>query len=126
MRYLWLLILFTACTDSGSYGNKVGGGEFSVFFPDAKDEGVATDIANYWKENDLLSGNKQDLQLISSGNNYVLKLIAKEPDNVVNMPYAEQKLLYGLRDSLLGLVCDSCNLSIEICDNKFEPKYRIE
>ena len=120
---LFLLIL-TACT--GGYGNKVGGGDFSVFFPDGKDEGVAIEIARYWKENDLITDKKQDIQLVSSGKDFALRLIAQDPDNLQNMPYSEQKLLYGLRDSLQRFVCDTCNLVIELCDDKFEPKYRIE
>lgn len=121
---LLLLMMVTAC--GNDYGHSVSGDNFVVYFTDDRDGKMAEEIAFFWKNNDLLTGKDQALQLIRSDESHVLKLIANNPEDSSALNFEEHKLLLQLRDSLRSSVCDNCDLVLEICDNKFATKYRIE
>lgn len=112
--------ILLAC--SSGYGNMVQGGELTVYFPNSEDEQLATDIANYWRENDLLTGKPQDLQILKMEGGYQLLIIESEKDN--ELSFMDRKLLLGLQDSLRNKL-NINNLEIAIANNKFQVVHSI-
>tara|TARA_R110002072_G_scaffold302097_2_gene483838 strand:- start:23617 stop:24015 length:399 start_codon:yes stop_codon:yes gene_type:complete len=122
-------ILLTSC--SSDNGHQIVGDQLTVYFDNAEDETLAEKIAFYWKDNDLLTGEKQDLKIIRADDEYVLKIIASNPKQTANMPFEELKLLLELESDLnlnIQKVGKRANYPIEIviCDNQFEPIYNID
>lgn len=113
--------LLIAC--SSGHGNMVQGGELTVYFPNVEDEQLATDIANYWKENDLLTDKPQDLQILRIEDGYQLLVIENEKND--DITFSERKLLLGLQDSLRNRL-NINNLEIAIANNKFQVVHKID
>lgn len=108
-------LMLLSCT-SGK-GNVVKGGELSVYFIETEDEELATQIANFWKDNELLTGKPQDLQLLRIEDGYQLLIIESEVGSEIN--FIERKLLSELQDSLMNTL-DLKNLELAIANSKFE------
>ena len=125
MKYAFfiLLSLFILSCDS-DYGNKVVGGKFTVYFTDVKDQELAEEIAVYFKENELITSQKQDLQLVRLKKKLQLRMIANQPKAIVNMSFEERKLLTELQTSLYEEVVKS-PFDLVICDDKFEPIFNL-
>lgn len=115
------LLLFTSC--SGDYGNKIIGGELSVFFVNAEDEQLAVDLAKYFKNRNLLSGQKQDVQLVREKDVHIVKVIAVDPKEAKSMPLNERKLLLELQKELQDSVFTENSVELVVCNEKFEPIY---
>ena len=113
--------MFTSC--SGDYGNKIIGEELSVFFVNSEDEQLAVDLAKYLKSRKLLSGNKQDVQLIRKGEGHIVKVIAVDPKDAKNMPLNERMLLLELQKELQDSVFTNNSVELMVCNEKFEPIY---
>ncbi len=109
---------------SGGYGHKVVGGDFTVYYTAASDEQLATQIAHYWKEKNLISSQKQDLQLVKYEDGYELKLITNEPILNNEIPFEERRLLLELQKNLQNSIVKS-PLEIVLCDSNFKPVYNI-
>lgn len=116
-----LIVLFTAC--SGDYRHNVVGDNLTVYFTDKKEETLAEKVALFWRDNKLISGEKQDLQITRTGKIVELKMIANHPESVKNMPFEERKLLADLEREL-QIELKEPTLQLVICTNKFEPIYR--
>jgi len=62
--------------------------------------------------------------LVQYQDGYELRLIARNPDRVKQMPFNERKLLIDLQKELM----DSLNLNglqLVLCNSKFEPIFNI-
>ncbi|MCH2230128.1 MAG: hypothetical protein MK105_07265 [Crocinitomicaceae bacterium] len=121
-----LILLFALLLAScgNDFGSKVVGGNLSVYYVDSSDKLKAEALAMYWRENDLISGEQQDLQLVNFEDGYELRIIAKTPKGVKKMPFNERKLL----STLQGVLRDSIpldGLEIVLCDSNFKPIYNI-
>lgn len=126
LKYFYILLLFfffSGC--SSEVENRVTGDNLTVYFPDVKNEALAEKVAMYWKENDLITGKDQDIQLVNSKAGYQLNLIQTEAFKNEPVNFQEQKLLSILRDSLQNNIFKT-SLTIAICDNKFAPIYTVE
>ncbi len=117
-----LVALLLACT-SGQ-GNRVVGDKLSVYFDRLEDEKIAEDVALYWKENDFITGNQQDLKIINGKDKVQLLLIEKDIFKSEDFPFSERRLLNDLRNDLQEKIFHK-KLEIIICNEKFEPKYII-
>lgn len=119
-----LLVFFLLSSCGNEMGNKVVGGNLSVYYLVSSDKDKAESIARYWKNNDFITTQKQDLQLVQYQDGYELRLIARNPDRVKQMPFNERKLLIDLQKELM----DSLNLNglqLVLCNSKFEPIFNI-
>lgn len=121
---LLLVMILPGCV--GEEKNQVRTGSLTVYFADQKDEALATDLAYYWREQHLLSGRKQDLELVNKGEKgYAVLMIANDPREAKNIPFEERMLLSQLRKDLETAVFDSTTVELTICNNKFKPIFTI-
>lgn len=118
-------LLFLTLSCGSDFGNKVVGGNFTVYFTDVKDQELAEKIAVYFKENDLISSQKQDVQLVRENKTIQLRLISSSTDNIKSMPFEERKLLVALKYNLQKEVFKK-QFDLVICNDKFEPIYTID
>ena len=120
--FFFFLLILTAC--SSNTENRVNGDNLTVYFPNVKNQNLAEKVAVYWKNNDLITGANQDLQLINTEKGYQLNLIQSDlfKDEPIN--FEDQKLLSILRDSLENKIFNT-NFTIAICNNKFVPIYKV-
>lgn len=117
-------IALVSCTSD--YGNRVEGDNFTIYFPNPDDEGMAAQVARYWKDHGLLTGEKQDIQLLSKEGDYQLLLIAEDKDKMKVMPIEEQMLLSELQKDLQKeLGNDNAFFEIVICNAQFEPIFNM-
>ena len=122
LSLFFALFLLTAC--GSDYGNEVRGGNLTVYFLNADDQQLAEKIARFWKENELLTDKKQDLQLTKTGDWYALHIIANEPKIVKDMPFDERRILLGLQSELQSELGVN-NFQLIVCNSSFEPIYNI-
>lgn len=115
------ILIFTSCT--GDYGSKVIGENLTVYFQDNRDEAKATDLAKYLKKRKLLSGEKQDVQLVRIEDKYLVKVIANDIENAKKMPFDERSLLLNLQKELQDSVFSKTIVKLVICNNEFETIY---
>lgn len=107
---------------SKGFGHKVMGGDFSVYFEDSRHEKLAEELAFFWKENGLMTGDNQDLQISSENDIFILKLISNDSNSEVS--FKERKTLLKLQEILQEEIFKS-QLELEICNGKFETIYKI-
>lgn len=118
---LILILIFTSC-EGNSY-HKVSGGEFNVCFSDQNNLSIATDLAQYWKDNDLITEDKQDIGLFREEGLWIVKLIAVDPK--VEMTFSERRLLTEFQKELSEKVFKGAPVAVQISNNKFETLYDI-
>ncbi|MCH2225351.1 MAG: hypothetical protein MK066_11340 [Crocinitomicaceae bacterium] len=119
------LLICVGCESNPRH--QVTGGELSVFFYDAKHEKLATEVAQFWKDKELVTGNPQDLELLSDGvKGYSLGMIQSKKGNPAKMPFNELKLLLDLRNELDTTIFKGLNFDLVICNIQFEPIYVVK
>lgn len=116
------VLLLSAC--GADYGHRVVGDNLTVYFADTKDQDLAENVAVFWRNKDLMTTNKQDLQLVRKPDLYELRIIANEPKKVKDMPFEERKLLLELQNELADSLFKK-PLQLVICNANFEPVYNI-
>lgn len=102
------------------------GGELTVYYFDQSEAETAKNVAFFWKENQLLTGKKQDLQVRKDKDRYTVSMIAKEPTKVNEMPIDEVQLLAQLKKKLYTEVFNEQAFTLEICNSRFETVYTVE
>lgn len=120
-KYTFLLLLITLFSCTEEQGNKVTGGNLAVYYVDVKDEALAEDLALFWKNNDLLTEEQQDIQISRHKKGYHVSLIAREPKKVKDMSFSEQKALFDLQEMIRDSVFKEKNVDLIISDNQFKP-----
>lgn len=125
MKYLLIsvvvFLLATAC--SRDQFHRVSGGSFSVHFAQAGHEKIAERLAVFWKESDLLTGQKQDIGLFRESGSWEVRLISPDPESQIN--FNERKLLMDLQSKLESDVFENKPVRIVISNDRFEPVYDI-
>lgn len=116
-----LLFLLMSCADD--FGHKVVGDKLTIYFIDETDEDKATDLALYMKKRDLLTGEQQDMQLVTEDKVVFVKLIAMEPEEVKNIPVSERSVLLDFQKELSDSVFNGQSVNLLICDRDFNPIY---
>ena len=129
MKYTNFLFIVTffmlfSCMDDGRH--KVIGDQLTVYFFDAKDESLATDLAKYWKDNQFITGKKQDLQIAQRDGSFIVSIIASQPKEIGEMTFNERLLLIDLEKDLQKSVFKGKNTELEICNAKFERIYEVD
>lgn len=129
MKYLYLslsvvLILLVASCQSDS-DNKAIGGELTVHYENKKHQKLAETIVIFWKENDLITGKKQDLELKKVNKLFRLSMIANDTSLIDMMPFREKRLFNELKNKLWKEVFNEKNFELIISDEKFKPLYTV-
>lgn len=106
--------------------NKFVGGELTVYYFDQSEAEIAKKIAFFWKENDLLTGESQDLQVRKDKDRFTVSMIAKDPKLIDKMTIDEVQLLAQLKKKLYVEVFEEEAFTLEICNNRFEAIYTVE
>lgn len=125
MKFIFFILPSILLFSCGSeHGNKVVGDQFTVYFTDSKDQEVAEKLAIYFRENELIASQKQDVQLVRLKKKLQLRMIATLPNEVKNMSFEERKLLTDLQTSLYNEVIKA-PFELVICNDEFEPIYNL-
>lgn len=119
---LFLVLLLFASCEGNSY-HQIKGGEFTVNYSDQGITEQATELAKYWKENDLIVEGKQDIALFFNDGIWIVKLIANDPKE--ELTFEERKLFIELENDLSERVFNGNPVSIQISNKKFETIYEI-
>ena len=123
--FVGVVVLLSSCNADKRHRHI--GGELTVYYFDQSEADVAKKVAFFWKENDLLTGKKQDLQVRKEKNGYTVSMIAKEPKKVAkDMPISEAMLLAQLKKKLYTDVFNNEAFTLEICNSRFETVYTVE
>ena len=117
-----VLVLFSCQQD---YGNKLESNELDVYFTRAKDEAKAREIGRYWKEEGFLSTTKQSIQLDYQGDSYILKLIAKDTNELKNISFDERNTLLQLQNAIQKKIFPTENFQLVLCNPTFTTRYNI-
>jgi len=123
--FILFIAIFSLQSCVGDDRNKVMGDELTVYFVQTSDEALAGDVAKYWKDNDFLTGQPQDLELDRDENGFVLRMIASETLNVDQISFEESQMLKKLEDDLKAEVFSNKPLKLEVCNKKFERIYDV-
>lgn len=128
-RMLLLLAVMSLFILVGCNSDKrkfVKGGELTVYYFDESEAETAKSIAFFWKDNGLLTGKKQDLQVRKDKKRYTVSMIAVEPKKMDEMPIDEVRLLAQLKKKLYVEVFKEEAFTLEICNSSFEAIYTVE
>ena len=107
------------------HGNRVEGGDLTVYFDRDGDLEKAAAIAKYWKENDLVTGKPQDLKLTFHDSTYFLHMIKRNDLELGQLDLKEQMLLLQLQKNLTDSVFAGADLELVISDDHFKPLMNI-
>jgi len=121
---IFALLLLSSCNSDNR--NKFIGGDLTVYYFDESEENIAKEIAFFWKENGLLTGKQQDLQVQKDNNRFTVSMIAADPESVKNMSIDEISVLSQLKKKLYLDVFNRKSFTLEICNNRFEAIYTVE
>jgi hypothetical protein len=125
VKFTFLVILSVLILSCGSdYGHKVVGDQFTVYFTDKKDQVLAEEIAVFFRDNELISSQNQDVQLVRLKKKVQLRMIALNPKEMTNLSFEERKLLTELQTTLYNEVV-KVPFELVICNDKFEPIYNL-
>lgn len=124
---LGVIIILASC-NSDQRESWVGGDndEFIVYYFDQTEANTAKKVAFFWKENELLTGKKQHLQIRKDKGRFTLSLIAAKPKEIAQMPIDEVQLLAQLKKKLYVEVFNEESFTLEICNDRFEAIYTVE
>lgn len=120
---LGILLTLTACMDD--HGYKVQGDDLTVYFDRETDLEKATQVANFWKEKELLTGKPQDLKLSFVDSTYYLFVIANQGVDLSTMEFKERRLLLDLQGQLQDSLFKNNTLELVISDDHFKPLMNI-
>jgi len=112
------MALFVSC--ESDKGNKVTGGKLSVYFETSEHEELARETANFWRNNNLMTGELQDLKLESLDSVYRLKLIVSEDAKGFVLPATDRKSLMDLQTMLGDSIFGYGKIELILCDNEFK------
>lgn len=116
-----LLFTFSGCQDS--YGNQIQGGDLTVHFLERENQQVAEQIALFFKERDLITNHKQDVQLVKGETSLELNVIADNPNEAKEMSFDEIALLMEFQKDLSRYLDQ--RIEVVICNKQFKPVYRL-
>lgn len=122
--FVGVVVLLSSCNSDKRHRHV--GGELTVYYFDQSEAETAKNVAFFWKENKLLTGKKQDLQVRKDKDRYTVSMIAKEPTKVNEMPIDEVQLLAQLKKKLYTEVFNEQGFTLEICNSRFETVYIVE
>ena len=128
-KVLLLLVIVSLLALSGcetDKRNKFTGGKLTVYYFDQSEAEIAKKIAFFWKENELLTGKPQDVQVRKDKNRFTVSVIAIEPKMIDKMTIDELQLLAQLKKKLYLKVFNKEAFTLEICNSRFEAIYTVE
>lgn len=120
---LVIVPLLFSCVDD--HGNRVEGGELTVYFDRDSDLDKASEVAAFWKNKDLMTGSKQDLKLVFQDSTYYLYLIKRNEIDLSALDFNERRLLLELQGMLEDSLFNPFPLEIVISDDHFKPLMNI-
>jgi hypothetical protein len=120
---LFLLAIIVSCSEE--YGNKVVGGNLTVYYINSGDEKLSADVALFYKNNDLIADEPHHIQIIRKKKGYRINVIAKDPIDAMRMSYKERKALKQLQEMLQDSVFQNKKVDLIVCDDQFKPITKI-
>lgn len=107
-----------------NYGDKYTLGSLEIYFTKEISHDMVVDLGNYFRDNDLITDQKQSVQLTStdmSSDNpgYVLNMILNQ--EYKKLPEEQELNLQLLEADLEKEVFGSANLNIVVCNENFNP-----
>lgn len=125
---IWIVVLslfvFSSCSDDEKL--RIEGGELTVYFSHESAREEAKKVALFWKDNNFLSGRKQDIQLNEFQEEFQLKLIQNEDLTDIEFSSKDRMMFHQLSDSLNAQIFIEKPVTIHLCDPSFKTKYIIE
>ena len=129
MKLFYLSISFLlpllAPSCQGDADNKAIGGELTVHYENKSDQKLAEELLIFWKENDLVTVEKQDIELKKMKAFYRVSMIAADTSLIEMMPFREKRLFNELKTKLWKEVFDEKDFELVISDDKFKPLYTV-
>lgn len=122
-RLFLCVLILASCVDD--HGNRVEGGELTVYFDRNEDLQLASAVAAFWKENNLLTGVKQDLKLFHQDSTHYIFLIKRDDAEIASFDIKERKLLLELQSQLQDSLFKKSSLELVISDDHFKPLMNI-
>ena len=122
LAFSFIFLLFGCSSD---FGSKIIGGNLTVYYIEESDIDKAEEVAMFWKKNQLISVEKQDVQLLKVEGVYNLRIISNGDADTKNMSFDERKLLLELQKKIKKAIFPNNTFELVICNNKFEPIYNL-
>ena len=123
LYFLFLLVTIVSCTEE--FGNKVVGGNLTVYYDNLEDDSLATNLALFYKNNDLIASEPHHIQIIRRKNEYRVNIIAKDQDEARKMSFKERKALKMLHKMMQDSVFMYNKMDLIVCDDQFKPILKI-
>lgn len=108
------------------YGNRVVGGNLSVYYIDSKDEALASKLAVFWKKHDLIAEAPQDIKLSRTEQGYRISLIIHDNFEAEMIRFNERKALLELRAMLKDEIFQDQGIELVLSDDQFKPLLQIK
>jgi hypothetical protein len=124
-KLYFLFILATIVSCSEDFGSEVVGGNLTVFYTNTGDDALATDLALFYKNNDLIASEPQHIQIIRRKKGYRVNIIATDFTEAKRMSFKNRKALLKLHGMLQDSVFMNDKVDLIVCDNQFKPILKI-
>lgn len=115
----------TIVSCSEDFGSEVVGGNLTVFYTNAKDKSLASDLALFYKNNDLIASEPQHIQITRRKKGYRVNIIAMDIKEAKKMSFKNRKALLKLHGMLQDSVFKNNKVDLIVCDDQFKPILKI-
>jgi hypothetical protein len=122
--FIFLILFLASCAQE--YGNRVVGGNLSVYYIDSKDGALASKLAVFWKKHDLIAEAPQDIKLSRTEEGYRISLIIHDNFEAEMIRFNERKALLELRAMLKDEIFQDQGIELVLSDDQFKPLLQIK
>ncbi|MEJ6598906.1 MAG: hypothetical protein QNK78_09565 [Crocinitomicaceae bacterium] len=123
LYFLFLLVAIVSCSED--FGSEVVGGDLTVFYTNAEDKPLASDLALFYKNNNLIYSEPQHIQITRIKKGYRINIIAKDFKEAQKMSFKNRKALLKLHGMLQDSVFINNKVDLIVCDDQFKPIIKI-
>ena len=100
-------------------------GDLTVFYTNAEDKPLASDLALFYKNNNLIYSEPQHIQITRIKKGYRINIIAKDFKEAQKMSFKNRKALLKLHGMLQDSVFINNKVDLIVCDDQFKPIIKI-
>ena len=123
LYFLFLLVAIVSCSED--FGSEVVGGDLTVFYTNAEDKPLASDLVLFYKNNNLIFSEPQHIQITRINKGYRINIIAKDFKEAQKMSFKNRKALLKLHGMLQDSVFINNKVDLIVCDDQFKPIIKI-
>ena len=123
LYFLFLLATIVGCSED--FGSEVVGGNLTVFYTNAKDKSLASDLAIFYENNNLIASEPQHIQIIRRKKGYRVNIIAEDFKEAKKMSFKNRKALLKLHGMLQYSIFINDKVDLIVCDDQFQPILKI-